>query len=204
LPSDALTGSRYPSSTDAPNIPQHIQNAVFDLADNTIPRFTSTTARNTAYSTWVTQGGVMTEGLYCHVNGLGLMVYSGGAWRSERTGWLNDVNPTTNGSVTGGTATTIASITVTIPAGLHTGQRIKVQGGAFISTPGGVGAGILIQGGSERSINVGNISGDLKAKTRFDASLTAGSRTYNLQTRATVSGGVVTWEDPWMEVEIVG
>jgi hypothetical protein len=58
-----LTGSRYPVSTDAPSIAQYFANLALDLDDNTIPRFTTTTARDTAYSSWVTLGGTMAAGL---------------------------------------------------------------------------------------------------------------------------------------------
>jgi hypothetical protein len=81
LPTDPLTGSRYPALGDAPNGPQAVQNAVTDLSDNCIGYFTSTTARNSGFATWVAGGGVMREGLYCHVNGIGMMTYTGTSWR---------------------------------------------------------------------------------------------------------------------------
>jgi hypothetical protein len=83
VPTDPLTASRYPAATNAPNVPQDIQNAVFDLADNTIPFFSSTAARDTAYTNWVAAGGVMRNGLVCYVNGVGLMEYRATA----PTGW---------------------------------------------------------------------------------------------------------------------
>jgi len=85
VPTDPLTASRYPSLSSAVNVPQDIQNAVYDLSDNTIPYFTSTTARTSAYSAWVSSGGVMRNGLYCHVNGLGLCRYNAGtaAWQDS-------------------------------------------------------------------------------------------------------------------------
>lgn len=203
MPTDPLTGSRIPASTNVPNVPQDINNAVFDLSDNTIPFFTSTTARNTAYSAWVAAGGVMRNGLYCHVNSVGLQVYEASTWRTVRQGWLSDTINPTSGTVTGTTPTTVHSITVTIPAGLYTGQRIKVSGAVFCSTAAGVGAAVEIQGGTERSMNSGSISGDLSA-FRFDSSLTAGSRTYNLRVRSTVAAQDVTWRYPYLSVEIVG
>jgi hypothetical protein len=80
VPTDPLTASRYPASSDAPNVNQHIQNAVMDLSDNTIPRFSSTATRDTAYSAWVAAGNTMVAGLFCWVTGTGLMEYSGTAW----------------------------------------------------------------------------------------------------------------------------
>lgn len=83
MPTDPLTASRYPAATNSPNVPQDIQNAVFDLSDNTTPFFTSTTARDTAYTAWVAQGGVMRDGLFCYVNAVGRMVYVSGAWERD-------------------------------------------------------------------------------------------------------------------------
>lgn len=65
MQTDPLTGSRYPSGNDAANIAQYFQNAVTDLADNTIPRFATTTARDTAYAAYVAAGGSMANGMTC-------------------------------------------------------------------------------------------------------------------------------------------
>lgn len=80
MPTDPLTGSRYPASSAAPNVNGDIQNAVMDLADNTIPRFTTTAARDTAYANWVTAGGTMANGLVCAVSNM-LYMYDTSAWR---------------------------------------------------------------------------------------------------------------------------
>lgn len=68
MPTDPLTGSRYPASTASPNVPQDIQNAVLDLANDTVPTYSTTTARDTAFSNWVALGNTMTDGLMCTVN----------------------------------------------------------------------------------------------------------------------------------------
>ena len=80
MPTDPLTASRYPSSNAAPNVAQDIQNAVFDLSDNTIPRFATTTARDTAFTAWTNSGGVLVDGLHCHVTGVGDQVRINGQW----------------------------------------------------------------------------------------------------------------------------
>lgn len=80
MPTDPLTGSRYPSSSAAPNINQDIQNAVLDLSDNTIPNFSTTGARDTAYTAWVALGNTMRSGLYCTVADK-TYIYSGSTWR---------------------------------------------------------------------------------------------------------------------------
>jgi hypothetical protein len=79
LPTDPLTGARYPSSGDSPNIAQYIQNAVNDLSDDTCPSFSTTTARNTAYTNWVSAGNTMRNGLQCSVVGYP-QIYRAGGW----------------------------------------------------------------------------------------------------------------------------
>jgi hypothetical protein len=86
VPTEPLTGSRYPDSSAAPNVPQDIQNAVFDLADNTIPHFGSTAVRDAAYASWVANGGAMRNSLFCAV-GTTLYQYRSGAWEVVPTAY---------------------------------------------------------------------------------------------------------------------
>lgn len=111
MPTSPLTGTRYPALSDAPNGPQQIQNAVFDLDDNGIPFFTSTSARTTAYANWVTAGGVMRNGLYCHVNGLGLCRYNAGT-----SAWVDSTQPTSLPTSGGWTASATGTGTTEQPA----------------------------------------------------------------------------------------
>jgi len=83
VPTDPLTSSRYPAGSDSPNIAQYIQNAVVDLADNTVTGpFATTTARDAAFTAWTAMGNSMRDGLECYVTGVGKQVYRNGAWRS--------------------------------------------------------------------------------------------------------------------------
>jgi hypothetical protein len=85
VPTDPLTGSRYPASSAAPNVPQDIQNAVFDLADNTTVGCTTPADRDSKFAAWVNAGGVMRDGLRCYVASIDqLQVYEGNAWRFEK------------------------------------------------------------------------------------------------------------------------
>jgi hypothetical protein len=80
LHTDPLTGARYPDSTDSATLWDKIQNAVNDLSGMSVPRFTSTTARDTAYSNWVAAGHTMTDGLECNVSGTHY-IYRSATWR---------------------------------------------------------------------------------------------------------------------------
>lgn len=72
MPTDPLIGARYPALTAVPNVPQDIANAVLDLTDNTIPHFTTTSLRDTAYASWVAAGNTMRNGLFCSVAGVAM------------------------------------------------------------------------------------------------------------------------------------
>jgi hypothetical protein len=78
---EPLTNARMPENSDAPSGGAQITAAVKDLASFTLPRFTTTSARNTAYTQWVTEGGTMVDGLHCAVDGETQVYRDGGWWR---------------------------------------------------------------------------------------------------------------------------
>jgi hypothetical protein len=77
---EPLTNARIPEQSDGPLGGLQIGYAVKDLAKFTIPRYATSAARDTAFAAWVTQGGVMTSGLYSDVNG-NIEVYRSGTWQ---------------------------------------------------------------------------------------------------------------------------
>jgi hypothetical protein len=77
---DPLSGARYPDLANATNPPQDIQNAVNDLSGVAVNRYTSTTARDTAYANWVAAGHTMVDGLECNVAGTHY-IYRASVWR---------------------------------------------------------------------------------------------------------------------------
>jgi hypothetical protein len=79
LPTDPLTGARYPASSASPAVYQDIQNAVNDLSDVIGGNYTTNSARDTAFAAWVAQGNTMTNGLQCRVAGFP-QVYRSSAW----------------------------------------------------------------------------------------------------------------------------
>lgn len=100
MPTDPLTGSRYPASSAAPNVAQDIQNAVLDLSDNTVPNYATTGARDSAYAAWVALGNSMRNGLICTVADKPY-IYSGG-WRGlakREAGGTSSVALNVNGDV---------------------------------------------------------------------------------------------------------
>lgn len=112
MPTEPLTGSRYPASSAAPNVSQDIQNAVLDLADNTVPRFASAATRDSAYTAWVGLGNTMADGLMCTVNG-GLQIRQAGVWRGVKSMFYSTTSATVwDVPVSDNSARTIATINI--------------------------------------------------------------------------------------------
>lgn len=114
MPNEPLTGARYPAASAAPNVPQDIQNAVMDLADNTIPTFVTSTARDAAYQAWVAAGGAMRDGLRCYVStDAQFQNYEDGSWRMEKYAGAISlpgtpiINTSTSGGIPNNTVTTV-------------------------------------------------------------------------------------------------
>lgn len=76
---EPLTGARVPQQSDGPLGGLQIANAVNDLAPVTLPRFTSTAARDIAYTNWVNAGHTLVDGMVCTAAGV-LYEYKSGAW----------------------------------------------------------------------------------------------------------------------------
>lgn len=100
---EPLTGARIPTQSDGPLGGLQIANAVTDIADNTIPFFTTTSARDTAYNAWVTAGGTMRNSLVCAVGDL-LYKYRVG------TGWLAQTGESYHATAGGGIGITTANL----------------------------------------------------------------------------------------------
>jgi hypothetical protein len=78
-----LTASRIADLADAPNGPQAFSNMVLDLEDNTVPRFATASARDSAYTAWIGAGNSWSSGLLCFTQN------DGRYWRYDvaSTGW---------------------------------------------------------------------------------------------------------------------
>jgi hypothetical protein len=80
---EPLTGVTVQDQGDAATGGTQIGHLATSLAPFTVPRFTSTANRDAQYSTWVTGGGSMIDGMCCTVAGE-LQVYRAGIWRGVR------------------------------------------------------------------------------------------------------------------------
>lgn len=198
MATDPLTGSRYPLSSAVPNVAQDIQNAVIDLADNTIPRFSTTTARDTAYSSWVTLGGVMQDGLKCSVNGV--------PYRRINGNWRIDRNRNIVKAVTGlGTGSSISSgganeTGVTSGIALSGGANFTLYEAATIAISAAFRAGPGT-GAAQCTVKINNVQVGNVAISRTDgtvpvvAAVALATGTHAVSLRVDAIAGGVTWVD---------
>lgn len=86
MANDPITGARYPEESDSGDVALWIKRAVNDLSTEAVPRFTTTTARDNAYSAAITAGTItaVEDGMLCVVNGVPYRRI-GGSWRIDRT-----------------------------------------------------------------------------------------------------------------------
>lgn len=197
MPTDPLTGSRYPSSSAAPNVAQDIQNAVIDLADNTVPRFASTAARDTAYTAMVSGGGTMADGMMCTCAGVPYRRING-TWRIDRN--RNIVRPAVLGSGSGSIISGGSTETGTTAGASLTGGAtftLYEAGSIFISgqfRAGGAGAALC-------SVKVDGTQVGNTAVSRSDGTVSTvgvvalAAGTHTVSARVDASGGAVTWTD---------
>ena len=80
MQNEPRTGARKPEMTDGPLGGVQIGNAVSDLAPFVIPYYPTTADRDSAHVDFVTDGGVMTDGMPCRVGGIGIMEWLNGEW----------------------------------------------------------------------------------------------------------------------------
>lgn len=62
---EPLTGATIYQQTDTASTGQHLGDVVTDLAPYTVPRFATTSARDTAFSAFVAAGGTIANGMTC-------------------------------------------------------------------------------------------------------------------------------------------
>lgn len=70
-----LTAARWPSAptTDTFVPDQDLHNAILDIESYTVPRFTTTSVRDSAYTAWETATGKsLADGMLCHITSTGV------------------------------------------------------------------------------------------------------------------------------------
>jgi hypothetical protein len=203
MPTDPLTGSRYPASTAVPNVNQDIQNAVTDLADNTIPNFSTTTTRDNAYTAWVALGNSMRDGLKCVVNGVPYRRING-TWRIDRTrgfsraatglgtGFLVTSGGSAETGITSGIGMTPSGTTFTLYEATTLNLAASLRAGPNpANTAVAAQCTLKIDGSATGNVAISRI--DQTVSITSSITLAAGSHTVTLRVDAV--GGGVSWVD---------
>lgn len=194
MPTDPLSGSRYPAGTDSADVALHIQRAVQDVSDDTVPRFATAIARDNAYSARVTAGYAMTDGMQCVVNGVPYRRIAG-TWRVDRDRMISrTVTPTGSAAsiIAGGSAET----GITTGAAALANFTLYEAGAILINATFRAGS---VGGAATCSVKInGAVVGD-PAVSRDDetvsvtATLALAAGTHTVALRVDAAGGTVAW-----------
>ena len=134
---DPLSAARIPDSNDSANVAQYFDNAVRDLSPLGNLVFTTTTARDTAFSNWVAAGNTMREGLRCHTTSDHSNWYYDGTtwtWPREPQGEKGRADYTNSGGVSlANTDTGLPAFAVTTSF-IPSGRRIRLTFLALVSS----------------------------------------------------------------------
>jgi hypothetical protein len=198
-----LTASRYPISSDSANIAQYFANLALDLDDNAIPRFTTTTARDSAYSSWVTLGGTMDNGMRCSVNGVPYRRING-TWRVDQTrvftrgvtglgtGFLVTSGGSAEAGVTSGIGMTPTGTTFTMYEAGNVGLSASLRAGPNpANTAVAAQCSLKVDGSAVGNIAISRL--DQTVSINAMVALAAGAHTVTLRVDAV--GGAVSWVD---------
>ena len=202
LPSDGLAGDTYYHTTY--RCMMAIRNGTWRQQDMAL--VTSDSDRSSFVSALNTAGLSLHEGFQVYQTDTDVLFVGTGSGAT-----LNRVSPpgfltqnTGANSTSGATNTVSVTATVTVPDALPSNRRVKVTGTTGVTTPGGVGGVIVVGTGTAsttRTVST-SLDGDISA-IFYDADLTAGSRTYTMWTRATVSQQTINIWSPTLSVEII-
>ena len=190
---DPLTAARYPDSTDVPNVAQFIQNAVNDLSDQSVPRFASSAARDSAFTAWVAAGNTMTNGLMAVTSGQ-LQMYSG-TWQPVMQIKYRRIAATASGTLASGATVNIcASQSVQSLFGTSVNYVVDVDAAYKVSLPAGLGATLeilvdgVVQDGDTFTTGSG---GTYTCKVRCGATF-ADNSSHTITARLTALAGTIT------------
>lgn len=188
---DPLTGATIQDQSDAATGGTQIGNAVKNLRSFTIPRFTTTGARDTAYTSFVSGGGVMADGMHCTAAGVPYRRING-VWRVNRPRVITRfTSPSSTISSGGGNET---GVTAGIPAlanfDLYEAGTVTVNA-TFRGAPAGGAASFAVKIDNAQVGDQGIVRSDVTTSVSATLALAAGSHAISL--RCDASGGAVTW-----------
>lgn len=200
MATDPISGARYPLETDSGDVALWMQRGVNDVSTQGVPRFSTTTVRDNAYSAAITAGTItsIADGTVCSVAGVPYRRING-TWRINRprafyrqaslgstgsiiSGGSVETGVTSGASLTGGSGNTFT---------LYEAGTVIINAQFRAGNPGTALCTVKIDGST-----VGNVAvsrGDGTVGVTAAAALAAGSHSVSM--RVDTSGGGVTWTD---------
>lgn len=198
MATEPIAGARYALGTDSGDVQVHLERAVRDLAAKaTPPRFSTTTARDDAYTAAITAGTITSieNGMVCAVNGVPYRRI-GDTWREDRLRkWSRStgiggagIAVTSGGSAETGFGAIAALSNIT----LHEAGALQFV--ATFRAGGGTGAAQCTV--KINTVQVGNVAisrADSNVTVAGQVSLAAG--THSISMRVDAIGGDTNWVD---------
>jgi hypothetical protein len=177
----ALTGAYLPTqAADPPAGGTQISQAVNQLSPYTVPRFTSSGARDSAYNAWAAAGNTIVDDMVCVVSGQ-IQVRRGGAWVGLPGGRVGSASFNSNGP---SGISTIEQMFDTVTFAAISGRRYRLTwDGAWVSDGAQVNAWFTVRTSSGSSVS------------------TSGTLHYSREVWASTSGA---WLDKQIITELSG
>jgi hypothetical protein len=200
MATDPISGARYALETDSGDVALWVQRGVNDLSSQVIPRFTTTTARDNAYTAAITAGTISSipNGAQCSVNGTPYRRING-TWRIDRARvFQRIVSLGGNGSIISGGSVESG---VTSGVTLIGGSSFTLYEACTIAIAAAFRAGPNPSGAAQCTVKVNGTAAGNFAISRTDgtvpviatAILAAGTHTISMRVDAV--GGAVLWTD---------
>lgn len=197
---DPLTGATIQDQSDGATGGTQIGNAVKGLRSFTVPRFASTTTRDTAYSAFVSGGGAMADGMMCTAAGVPYRRIAG-TWRIDRNRVIVRTLVLTGGAGTitsGGSNETGITTGVNLAGGstfvVYETSTYAILASLRANPTGGTGAAVCtvkIDGTAQGNFAVSRADGTVPV----NAAVTLAPGTHTISLRVDAQGTTVTWID---------
>jgi hypothetical protein len=203
MATDPISGARYALETDSGDVALWVQRGVNDLSSQVIPRYTTTTARDNAYTAAITAGTItsIANGSQSVANGIPYRRING-TWRIDKQRVFIRAVSITGGAGSIGSGGSVESnvtsgITLTGGSGvnftLYEAGTISVNA-SFRAGPTGVGAALCsvkINGSTIGNVAVSRTDGTVSVTG--GVALAAGTHTVSL--RVDTSASACLWTD---------
>lgn len=196
---EPLTGVTVQDQSDAATGGAQIGNVAKRIAGFTVPRFTTTSTRDTAYSAFVSGGGTMADGMMCTVAGTPYRRI-GGTWRIDRNRIIARTGaPGTTIAAGGGNETSVTVGIAGLPNfTLYEASTVSVRG---LFRAGGAGiaqCGVKIDGALVGRYGISRDDGTVPCGGTL--ALAAGSHVIQARVDNIGASGDISWTEFTIDV----